>query len=193
MCVWHDIQSSCLVTEAYRLASLGLVCTCHGKLAVKLYCRLFKYFCKQPQFHTSNVFYVKVPHYKPSHFSSLSLHPSLSSSILLFFPISFAPLSLSLPDYLSSSVPSSITFGFNDCQMCFDITISEDIVAELTEYFYLYITNTTPFDVRIVGKRSIITILDNDGKATICCIHVFSPPPASFSQGASVWSLLGHI
>ena len=53
--------------------------------------------------------------------------------------------------------------------MCFDITISENIVAEPTEYFYLYITNTTPFDVRIAEQHSMITILDDGGKATICC------------------------
>ena len=166
MCIWHDYNFSCLVAGAGRLASRGLVCTCHSKLAVKLCYRLVNYLCMPPQTHTSTVIYVKAPHHTPSPFSfSLSLHPFLSSSIIPPFPPSPPPFSPSLfPDYLSSSVPPSITFGFNDIQVCFEVTINEDIVDETTESLSFIIITPIPTDVSIAVNMSTITILDNDGK-----------------------------
>ena len=76
--------------------------------------------------------------------------------------------------------------------MCFNVTINEDIVDETTEHFFLHISSASPSVDSFAGSISKITILDNDGKATICCIHVSNPPPASFSHGALVLSLLGH-
>ena len=81
-----------------------------------------------------------------------------------FSPISSTLFSLSLPDYLSSSVPPSITFGFNDIQVCFEVTINEDIVDETTESLSFIIITPIPTDVSIAVNMSTITILDNDGK-----------------------------
>ena len=90
------------------------------------------------------------------------LPPSISLCLSLSLSLSVS-LSLSLPDYRSSSLPTSVMFGFNQLQMCFNVTILEDEMRETTEYFSINISNPTLSDVHIAVNTTMISILDNDG------------------------------
>ena len=72
---------------------------------------------------------------------------------------------LSLADYDSSTIPTSVTIPADEFSSCFEGDIIDDLIAlEPDEQFALNIVSTDPTDVTVDPAQTVINIIDDDGK-----------------------------
>ena len=69
----------------------------------------------------------------------------------------------------------TVTFGVDQDKVCLEVPILDDQMDEGTEKFEIIITGTPPGVSAAQPERTVVSIIDDDGKFTrqLRCAHVY--------------------
>ena len=73
------------------------------------------------------------------------------------------PYTFNIPFYDPDSIAWNVTIIVGNTRECFNVTIIDDTVEEVTEIFTFHITGVIPDNIDVFRGTTEISILDNDG------------------------------